>query len=165
MSQAHSSAFGLRLRTPLLAALALTSCQPSTPAIDVDAEARTIERLHSEWADAEVAKDLDASLAFLTPDAILQPPNAAPIQGHDAIRQFYISMFQLPIAAMTMGPATVVVSESGDVAADWGTLTLVVNGNDGPITDTLKFMAVWQRRNGEWKVLANSWSSNAPPPR
>jgi ketosteroid isomerase-like protein len=95
----------------------------------------------------------------------LQAANAPPIQGLEAIRQFYVAMFQLPIVALTMGPTTVVVSETGDVAVNWGILTAVLNAKHGPVTDTLKFMAVWQRHDGQWKVVANSWSSNAPSPQ
>lgn len=146
---------------PLLI-LTLAACEKGQQPVDTEAEALLIERLHGDWADAEVAKDVDASLAFMTDDAVLQPPNAPPIQGREAIRDFYIAMFELPIVSMTMGPTTVVVSESGDVAADWGILTLVLDNDQGPVTDTLKFMAVWERHDGAWKVAANSWSSNAP---
>lgn len=30
------------------------------------------------------------------------------------------------------------------------------------VSDTAKFVAVWEKRDGVWKVLENSWSSNPP---
>jgi ketosteroid isomerase-like protein len=88
----------------------------------------------------------------------MQPPNAPQIEGHEAIRALYESV---TFESLDPGPLTIRVS--GDLGMIWSprmTYTLVTS--DGPFTDEAKFVAVWERRDGEWKVLENSWNSNVP---
>ena len=132
------------------------ACASSAPA--EDNTATEIRRLTLDWAAAEASNNVDSALAFLWEDATMQPPNAPEIRGHSAIRAAYDSV---KFVSVTVGPTQ--VRASGDLAAIWGPLTVVIQGLAGPITLDQKFVAVWQRRDGNWKVIENSWSDNAPP--
>lgn len=79
----------------------------------------------------------------------MQPPNAPQIQGHDAIGALYRTV---TFKSLEVGPTTIKVSLSDDLAAVWGPLTVVLQGLDGLITNQAKFVALWQRRNGVWKI-------------
>lgn len=152
-------------RVPLLLALALfVACQPNdamldeASATDPAADAETLRQLATEWAAAEAANDIDAALGLMWEDAVMQPPNAPQIEGHEAIRALYESV---TFESLDPGPLTARVS--GDLGVVWSprmTYTLVTP--DGPFTDEAKFVAVWERRGGEWKVLENTWNSNLP---
>jgi ketosteroid isomerase-like protein len=138
-----------------------TACGRGGPAVDVAAEEAALRQRYQDFAAAEATNNADSALTFLWEDAVMQPPNAPQIQGHEAIRALYGSV---TFVSLTPGPATAVVSASGDLAALWGPVTVVLQGPDGPITDHAKVVTVWQRRGGVWKVLANSWSSDTAPP-
>ncbi len=118
-----------------------------------------IRRLNTDWIAAEASNNVESALAFIWDDATMQPPNGAEMQGHAAIRAAYESV---RFISLTSGPTTVSVGASADVAAIWGPLKVVIDGPNGPITLDQKFVAVWQKRNGVWKVVENSWNDNNP---
>ena len=57
------------------------------------------------------------------------------------------------------------ISTSGDLATEWGPGAIVVNLPGGPLLVRFKFLIVWERRGGVWKVRFNSWNTNTPPRR
>lgn len=160
----------------LAVALIAVACQPegaadradTTPGVgaaDVAAtdtqadDTETIRRLSTEFAAAEAANDIDATLGYMWEDAVMQPPNAAQIQGHEAIRGLYETV---TFESLDTGPLTVHVS--GDLAVVWSprmTYTAEIGGQT--ISDEAKFVAVWERRDGAWKVLENTWNTNLAP--
>jgi uncharacterized protein (TIGR02246 family) len=143
----------------LIFALMVTACLSKGSATDVTREEDALRRLSLDFAAAEASNNVDSTLTFIWEDAIMQPPNAPQIQGHDAIRALYRTV---TFKSLEVGTLTIRVSASGDLAAVWGPLTVVLQGPARLITDHAKFVAVWQRRDGAWKVLENSWSSNSP---
>jgi ketosteroid isomerase-like protein len=146
----------------LLALLGLSAlagaCSPSRSGADTAVAESAIRQRSLNWVAAEASNDVDSALSFLWEDATMQPPNAPEIQGQTAIRAGYQSV---KFVSLTLGPTH--VRASGDLAAIWGPLTVVIQGPAGPITLNQKFVAVWQQRDGKWKVIENSWSDNAPP--
>jgi hypothetical protein len=41
---------------------------------------------------------------------------------------------------------------------------MVLNGPDGDLLDVGKYLAVWKKIDGEWYIVALSYSSDAPAP-
>lgn len=152
------AASALSLLVPLVSLVLSAGCSAGPPAADNTATESTIRQLTLDWVAAEASNNVDSALGFLWGDATMQPPNAPEIQGHSAIRAAYESV---TFVSLTVGPTK--VRASGDLAAIWGPLTVVIQGPAGPITLDQKFVAVWQQRAGKWRVIENSWSSNAPP--
>jgi uncharacterized protein (TIGR02246 family) len=133
------------------------ACSSSRPADVNTATEGAIRQLTLDWVAAEASNNVDSALRFLWEDATMQPPGAPEIEGHAAIRAAYESV---KFVSLTVGPTK--VRASGDLAAIWGPLTVVIQGPAGPISLDQKSVAVWQRRDGDWKVIENSWSDNAP---
>jgi len=160
ISGSHSvgnGAPGLLLVASLVVGALAAGCSAARPAVDDAVTAATIRQLTLEWVAAESSNNVDSALSFLWEDATMQPPNAPEIQGHSAIRAGYESV---KFVSLTVG--AIKVRASGNLAAIWGPLTVVIQGPAGPITLVQKFVAVWEQRNGKWKVIENSWSDNAP---
>jgi ketosteroid isomerase-like protein len=134
------------------------ACSSLPPVVDNSATESAIRQATVDWVAAEASNNVDSALSYLWEDATMQPPNAPEIQGHAAIRAAYGSV---TFVSLTVGPTK--VRASADLAAIWGPLTVTIQGPSGPITLDQKFVAVWQRRDGEWKVIENSWNDNAPP--
>ena len=147
------------LLVPLLITMLAVACSTPGPVVDNAATEGEIRQLTLDWVAAEASNNADSALAFLWEDATMQPPGAPAIQGHAALRAAYESVTFVSLAA-----GSTITRASGDLAAIWGPLTVVIEGPNGPVTLEQKFVAVWERRGGKWKVIENSWNDNAPSP-
>ena len=144
----------------VIALLATIGCaQP--PRVDVAAEEHAIRQRFAEWVAVEKARDLEASVAFLTADALIHGPGAPAVQGVDAARPIWKAFFEIPYTDLvTVGTRTVVVAQSGDLASDFGSWKLIVPGS---ADQGGKSAITWQKRDGKWMVTALAFSMDAPP--
>ena len=108
--------------------------------------------------------DIEGSLAFWAPDGVLLPPGAPPVVGHDALRELYGQFFAPNVKSFGSTTTHVEISESGDMAWEYGVNRLVLTGPDGDLLDLGKYLATWRKIDGEWFVAAVSFSSDAPAP-
>ena len=56
------------------------------------------------------------------------------------------------------------MASSGDLAYEYGVNRMVLAGDDHDLLDVGKYLAVWKKINGEWLVVALSFTSDAPEP-
>lgn len=117
-----------------------------------------VEERFKAWADTEVDGDVEAWLQFLAEDVVLQPNNHPPVHGKASAREFFADFFQTPVSVMEPQNTQVVVSESGDVAANFGDLRVMFENSDQELT--MKSAVVWRKQGADWKVVLNSWSTN-----
>ena len=134
------------------------SCQKS---VDLQAEEEQIRQFTQEWYDAENRDDLDAIMPFIAEESVLQMPGMPTIEGKDAQRSLMATLLE-SMVSITGGPMTIVVSESGDIAYQYGTSTAIIKGPDGEFEDPEKYLFVWKKIDGEWKVVVGSFSSDNP---
>ena len=144
----------------VIAALALVACQGcwqesavSEAGSDPVAEAAAIMALEREWSGKFQEKDIEWILNLHATDARQMPPNAEPAVGHEALRAAWEGLFELDAS---WEPTEAHVSASGDMAYDFGTLT--INTPEGPILG--KYLMVWMRQDGEWKVAVDMFGFN-----
>ena len=161
MTPQSKSVSALLPLVPVIAALLFAACAASAPAAggNVKENEALIRKLNADWIAAEASNNVESALAFIWDDATMQPPNAAEIQGHAAIRAAYESV---RFVSLTSDSTKVSISAAGDLAAIWGPLKVVIQTPAGPLTLDQKFVAVWQKRGATWKVIENSWSDNLP---
>jgi uncharacterized protein (TIGR02246 family) len=153
----------IRLRWLLLAlALAAGGCNLMTRVVDRESEAQAIRALDAQWVAAVAAKDAAKVAAFYAPDGRVMPPNGSAVQGTDAVTKFWQGLFGLPNLSLAFAPTEVVVAKSGDLASDIGAYTLAFDGDQGRIEDAGKYVVVWTKVKGQWKVAADMFSSDAP---
>lgn len=123
---------------------------------------REIERLFRRWTALEVEGDLDAWLAMVADDAVLQPAGEPAVVGKPAIREYASDFFEMPIVKMEPGPLRVHVGTGGDLACLYGPIVMALEDESGTAREQdLKCMAVWKNEDGQWKLTANSWSANS----
>ncbi len=89
-------------------------------------------------------------------DARVLPPGGEPVQGREAIAQFWAG------AAAEMGIqsvhlATVEVQQLGEGAWEVGRATL---GLVGGVQAQVKYVVVWTRENSAWKWHIDIWNAN-----
>ena len=147
----------------LAAVAVLGAC--SGPRIDVAAETAAV-RVRSEGiAAAEAAQNTEQALTFWAEDAIVQGAGFPQIQGHDAIRALYDSFFGSGQLKQFEGTTSYLeVSQGGDLAYEYGVNRFVLEGPSGDLLDIGKYLAIWKKIDGEWYVVALSFTSDAPAP-
>ncbi len=154
-------------RRSLLVGTALfivTGCARN-PAVDIEAETAAIRERFATCVTAETRRDMDGSVAFFAPDAIIQPEAGPAVKGIAAARELYQGFFALPYTAITdVEPRAVTVARSGDLASDVGSWKLSIPGPNGPTEERGKSTLVWRKLDGKWMIILMSFSMDAPAP-
>ena len=111
----------------------------------VAAEGRDVERIVSFWAD----------------DATILPPDAPPVHGKAAIRDYVQKSLAIPGFQIQWRPTNAAISADGTLGYTVGENTVVVPGPGGKlITIAGRYATVWQRAPGsEWKCAVDIWNS------
>ena len=149
-------------KSVVLFVIIIILCGCSTkPAVDFQAEEQQIRQMTQEWYDAENRKDVDAIMLFIAEGCVLQGPGMPMIEGKETIRTVMATLLE-SMVSITGGPMTIVVSESGDIAYQYGTSIAIFKGPDGEFEDPEKYLFVWKKIDGEWKVVVGSFSSDKP---
>lgn len=140
--------------------LTVTSC--SRP-VDIEAEKQAIKEMVKMGFETEKKKDVDAvmNLEYFTDDVIVHGSNMPQIQGLEAVRNFYTEFFKILIS-IEGGSTETFISESGDMAWDYGWNHAVYKGPDGPIDEKGKYLQVLKKINGKWKCVSVCFTSDAP---
>ena len=152
----------LRTATAATAALLLLAgCQKV--AEDTSADEAVIRKSAPAWAAAYNAGDADALAAMYWDNAVLQPPGAPAASGRAAIRAFLAADTATTRGAgLTMNiPEAGAVDVSGDLAYEAGTYT--VTDASGATVDAGKYIGVFQKRDGKWLYIRDTWNSDLAP--
>ncbi len=152
----------IMIRLPFFFVPALMITVACAPSVDRAAEEQVIRDLDREWVAAVAAGDTLAIANFYAEDGYFMPPNAPRVDGHGAISGAWAGMLQLPNVSLTFAPTDIVIAEAGDMAYDIGTYDLGWDGPDGRIEDNGKYVIVWRKVNGDWKVMADILNSDIP---
>lgn len=126
-----------------------------------DAAAEEVIRASAPaWAATYNSGDAEALAAMYWEDAVLQAPGAPAASGTEAIRDFFSAeIAAVKAAGMTMNiPEAGEVLVSGDLAMEAGTYS--VTDASGATVDTGKYIGVFQKRDGEWRYIRDTWNSD-----
>ena len=130
------------------------------PAVDVEAEAAAIMDLERTWSANLADGDLEGIMSIHASDAIQFPAGAPAVFGAEALRAAWEGMINTEGLQVSWEPTEAIVSPSGDMAYDYGSATMITP--DGVATP-MKYLVIWVRENGEWKVAADMFNANVPP--
>lgn len=119
-----------------------------------------ITELRDEYVEAENASDVNGILGTCRDDIVFIPPEAPPVKGLDASREF-LSEF-LDAFDITIELSRETISVAGDVAYEWGTVSGTLTPPDGqsqPVTNS--YLIVYQRDpDGTWGQSKHIWNAN-----
>lgn len=149
--------------TLLVVAVATLGGCASTNGRSVDTESIEAQIREADLAllRAEEQRDLDGVMEFIAPHAVFQPPGHSPIVGYEAIRVFYDTQwFKFPFIEISGTPEAIVAGSSGDLAYFDGRSQMVVEISGERTVAAGKYLGVWQKISGKWKLAAISWSAN-----
>jgi uncharacterized protein (TIGR02246 family) len=145
----------------ILALAVLLLASSVTFAKDASADEQAIRALDTAWSHAAETKDLDKTVSFYADDASILPPNMPIAAGKNAIRAVWSQFLSMPGFSITFAPSKVVIAKSGDMAYEIGTFQTTVNDAQGKPTSSVgKFVVNWQKRDGQWKVVADIFNDD-----
>ena len=96
----------------------------------------------------------------MAPDALMLAPAAPPIQGAKAVAGMWESWGALPKVAIDFGGTFAEVATSGELAYDYGAYTFAFDGEEGPFKENGKYIVVWKKIDGAWKIAADIFNNN-----
>lgn len=153
----------LRFTVPTLLVFLLCGCARA-PRVDTESEANAIRALSKAWLAADQARDVDRALSFYADDAVELASNTPLVVGKEAIRAWYESWLPKPELSLSFATAAVEVAPSGEVAWERGTYEFTTETHEGKQVDTGKYLTVWKKVGGVWKVAADMANSDLPLP-
>jgi uncharacterized protein (TIGR02246 family) len=118
-----------------------------------------IGKVNRMFEDAVRAQDPDRLASLYTANAMALPPDGPIVRGQDGIRELWATV----IKDMGLRDATLKTIEldvNGDSACEVGRATLDLTPPGGQrATATVKYVVVWQRASGQWRLHRDIWNS------
>lgn len=104
--------------------------------------------------------DSNAIAAHYASDALVMPSNSEPVKADGiasfwggALRTFGVKDLKLEITDVT---------GSGDIVSETGNYEMI--GAENKTLDKGKYLVVWKKEKGNWKMYRDIWNSNMPMP-
>jgi len=132
----------------------------------------TLNKLAADFVAAFNAKDAAKVAAFYTDDAVLMPPNAPLAKGRAAIQAYFEATFKQGLTDLRLSPLESAIA--GQQAFDAGTSSVQVRGGGSSLTLTGvggsgaavrsqgKYITVYKRVRGEWKISYDIFNDDKP---
>ena len=111
-----------------------------------------------EFVDAFARQDAGGMASLYTADGQLMPANSDFISGTSAIEQFWGGVMEMGIRTARL--ETVELDAYGETAVEVGKYAL--GGEGGETLDRGKYVVVWKKDDGTWKLHRDIWTSSMP---
>lgn len=103
--------------------------------------------------------DAIALADLYTPDGQLLPPASPIVSGRQAIQEHWRESLEGGMADLEL--RSLEVHGKGALAYEVGKYSVMAEG--GEIMDRGKFLVIWKRANGDWKLHRDIWNSDMTP--
>ncbi|MGH7663132.1 MAG: nuclear transport factor 2 family protein [Gemmatimonadaceae bacterium] len=154
----HHHTLGKLFLVTLLAACA------TTPSSDPLADERAIRDIADRMEAAVTRGDADAIASLYSSSSVFLPANAPAVHGAAAIRAWWSEMLGAPNMSLVLTPTSIDVAAAGDMAEAIGTFRFGMDTPDGRFTDEGKYVVVYEKLAGEWKISSDIFNSDIPLP-
>jgi ketosteroid isomerase-like protein len=140
---------------------ALVTFERSIPMTDLIHEnvRQAIEEADQKFMALYKQGDCAAVAALYSEDPILMPPGMDFVYGKEAIQKTFEAFRSMGIAELVF--EVVEVDHCADHAIEMSRYKLL--GAAGQQLDQGKFIVVWKREHGEWKLHRDIFNSSVPP--
>jgi len=96
--------------------------------------------------------------ALYTEDAQFLPPHSDFVKGRQAIQATFQASMDMGVKGIQL--ETLEVEAYGETASEVGKYLL--EGGDGQVLDYGKFLVIWKRESGQWKLHRDMINSSVP---
>lgn len=118
-----------------------------------------IEQQNQKFMDTFRRGDAAGMAALYTEDGIIMPPNHDFVEGHEQIQRFWQGLMDMGVKSIKLQVREVEQHEG--TAYEVSRATLSVEGDQE--IDQSKYIVIWKRENGEWKLHRDIFNSNLKP--
>lgn len=123
---------------------------------DFNAAVRTAVK---DFQEALTSKDAARLGGLYAQDAIAFPPNADMLKGREAIQAFWKGLMDIGFTGQL---ETLETENQGDLGFEVGTYKIL--GADGKMVDQGKYVVVYKKEDGAWKLYRDIWNTSMPAP-
>jgi ketosteroid isomerase-like protein len=149
----------------VMLSLLVFSCAPKPAPFNAAEVRKGIEIMVAKFGEDLVKGDAAAASMVYAEDATVCPPNSPPLKGRKAFQDWFGGQLQSGLKVMDAKLVVESVDGDGTVAYETGRFTEQFEIAGKAIADTGKYLAVWRKlADGSWKVQAEAWNTNMPPP-
>ena len=144
---------------------ALTACAPQAEKqqIDLNTEEQAIRSISMRWLELANSQDAAGVAALFTDDGVVFTDNQEPVVGQTAIQDFRTQRQEKnPKLVFDWITDRVEIAASGDLAIEYGSWTNTGGGLSGTEEDHGKYVTVYRKVNGTWKVVSDIGISTKP---
>ena len=144
-------------RIVLAICVALSVSQP-LDAQTARSDSTTIHQLSRQFSQAYMRGDAAAMAALYTADAVIFPERSDAITGREAIERYWTLKPGRRVTRHEIAPVRVVID--GKHAYDHGTF-VIAGERDGTAWGPFrgKYVVVWRREPGGWRMHLDMWNS------
>lgn len=119
---------------------------------------KAIVAASTEFSAAFARGDSAGVAALYSENAQVLQPNGNIISGRAGIQTFWQGAMDSGLKQVKL--ETVEVHGAGGTTAEVGTYSIL--GGNGEVLDSGKYIVVWKREKGKWKLYRDIWNSNLP---
>jgi uncharacterized protein (TIGR02246 family) len=126
-----------------------------------DGPRSAIEAANAHFSATAAMGDGAGLAALYAADGQVMPAGSDVIRGRDAIQKFWQGALDSGIAGV--GLKTIDVFAQGPTATEVGQYEL--RNKADKVLDHGKYIVIWRREGGHWKLLRDMFSTNVPAPK
>ncbi|MEX2603125.1 MAG: DUF4440 domain-containing protein [Gracilimonas sp.] len=118
----------------------------------------TINKCNELFESTYKRGDSAGMAELYTDEGAIFPPNADAVHGKKAIKEFWQAIMDMGIKEIKLHTGE--VEQHGDITNEVSTGTML--GENGEVLDEAKYIVIWKRENGSWKLHRDIFNSNRP---
>ena len=147
----------------LAAGCSQPAAAPTTPKPDLAAEEKAIRDLDARWLKAAQSRDAAAEAAVFASDGVAYREHFDPLVGPAAFQAWATKQYtDNPKQIGSWSTDSISITDSGDLAIQTGEYHVTGIGPKGDREDKGRFLTVWKKTGGEWKVAHDVGSTTMP---
>jgi uncharacterized protein (TIGR02246 family) len=124
--------------------------------VNLKAEEQAIRSISIKWLELQKNHNAAGEAALFADDGVSYDMNQEPSVGPAAIQRRIIqNQKENPKEVVNWTTDRVEIAASGDMAVEYGSYTDTGSGLSGTETDQGKYVTVYRKVNGTWKVAAD----------
>lgn len=131
----------------------------ASPVLAADSIRSRIEAANKVFEATFARGDSSGLGALYTGNAQLLPAQSDFVTGTQAIAQFWQAVFDSGVKGVTL--IALEVEDLGDKANEVGKLEL--QDANGKVLDRAKYVVIWKKEGGSWKLHRDIWTTSVVP--